>query len=79
MTKVEVADRAKAKQLARRVEALEKDVAECKRQLDQLVPSLAGQPPAKAWRSTVGRFKDDPIHDEAVRLGSAWRKRQPKC
>ena len=49
MTKVEVADRAKAKQLARRVEALEKDVAECKRQLDQLVPSLAGQPPAKAW------------------------------
>ena len=78
MAKVEVEDRMMAK-LASRIEALEKEVAECKQLLDQIARDPAGQPLPNAWQSTVGRFKDDPTHEEAVKLGRAWRKRQPKC
>lgn len=27
----------------------------------------------KDWRRTVGWAKDDPIYDEAMRLGAQWR------
>ena len=63
--------------LAKRVEALEKEVAELKGLLRK-VPT-GSQSPAQDWQSTFGLFKDDPTYDEAVRLGRAYRRRQPKC
>jgi hypothetical protein len=31
------------------------------------------------WESWFGAFKDDPTFDEAVRLGSEYRKSQPNA
>lgn len=56
-----------------RLEALEREVAELK------VAVGANPQAGNAWLSTLGRFKDDPLFDEAMRLGRAYRKRQPKC
>lgn len=56
-----------------RLQALEKDVSDLKNTLDVNVPGR------NAWLNSLGRFKDDPLFDEALRLGRAYRKRQPKC
>lgn len=56
-----------------RLEALEREVAEMKVALGANVQA------GNAWLNTLGRFKDDPLFDEAMRLGRAYRKRQPKC
>ena len=63
--------------LAKRVEALEKEVAELKQSIG--VVADAGEKIPRAKDRTVGMFKDDPTYDEALRLGRAWRRRQPKC
>jgi cell division protein FtsB len=58
-------------ELERQVSDLKDEVRKTKRAPKQLDKN--------AWRSTIGSFKDDPIYDDVVRLGRAWRKRQPKC
>jgi hypothetical protein len=54
----------------RRLEALEAEVAELKRQLQaQAQPS--------SWLDRWwGAFANDPAHEEAMRLGREWRKRE---
>ena len=64
--------------LADRVADLERQMAELKREV-QSSRAISNTPRKDAWRSTVGIFKDDPIYDDVVRLGRAWRRRQPKC
>ncbi len=59
--------------LEERLQALEKDVADLKSAREDDAPGR------NAWLNTLGRFKDDPLFDEALRLGRAYRKRQPKC
>lgn len=74
----EIVDRKKtrsARSLSKRVAALEAQVAELK----QLEANRPQPVRAKDWRRTVGMFADDPTYDEALRLGRAWRRRQPKC
>jgi hypothetical protein len=63
--------------LSERVAELEADVAELKKLVRPR--SDAPEPANDAWRETFGAFKDDPIYEDVVRLGRAWRKRQPKC
>ena len=80
MPKLEVKDRKMATTLAKRVEALEKEVDALKRLLLlQPQAKVGAEPHAQGWQSTVGLFNDDPGFDEVVRLGRAYRRRQPKC
>ena len=64
------------KTLEKRVEKLEQELAEVKSELAQ---SHGTSRRLKDWTKTFGKFKDDPIYDEILRLGAAYRRRQPKC
>ena len=79
MPRVEVEDRKAAAALSKRIEALEKEMAELKQKLQAMSEAPRVTPGPNDWRKTVGMFKDDPTYDEAVKLGRAWRRRQPKC
>ena len=63
--------------LAKRVEKLEQEMQELKLQLQYKME--AQKPGPNDWKKSIGIFKDDPTFDEALRLGRAWRRRQPKC
>ena len=55
--------------LEKRIEELEKEVAE-------LRAEVRGKPTKDGWLKNVGWAKDDPVYDEAMRLGAAWRRRE---
>ena len=55
--------------LEKRVEDLEKKVAELSAEPTRLTRK-------KDWRRTIGIFKDDPDFEEAVRLGREYRQQQ---
>lgn len=66
--------------LADRVAELEPDVQELKQELRERLPADPPRQPAKdAWRKTVGIYKDEPLYDDVIRIGRAYRRRQPKC
>ena len=54
--------------LEQRVAALEAEVESLKERLP------ATEPPAPWWQQISGIFKDDPMFDEAMRLGREWRE-----
>jgi hypothetical protein len=56
-------------QLAARLAKLEQKVADLSRRIDQ----PAGQT-GRWWRDGAGRFANDPIFDEMIRLGKAYRR-----
>ena len=58
--------------LEKRVEVLEKEVAALKDAGERVTAK-------PDWHSRIGKFKDDPGYDEAMRLGRRYRRRQPKC
>lgn len=77
----EIVDKKKTKStrsLSKRLEALEAEVAELKQIVQQQVtkPVSGNQPFQHDWEHTFGIFKDDPTHDESIRLGREWRERQ---
>jgi hypothetical protein len=55
-----------------RLAALEADVARLKQ--ERCSPGDTAVP---WWERRFGAFKDDPIYDEAMRLGAEYRKSQP--
>jgi hypothetical protein len=57
--------------LEQRVARLEAEIAELK-----LARPADNRADVAAWRATMGRFKDDPGYDEAMRLGAEWRRRE---
>jgi hypothetical protein len=66
--------------LAERVAELERDVQELKQALRERLPTEPRTKPAKdAWRKSVGIFKNDPMFDDVIRFGQAYRRRLPKC
>jgi hypothetical protein len=69
-TKTAVPDSEPITDLRRRVEELEACVAA----LGQVVTSAPRAKPG--WRAQVGAFGDDPLYDEIVSLGRAWRDAQ---
>ena len=75
----EIVKKKRSPTLKARVAELEAEVADLKRRLEQLMARPVDQPFKHDWEKTFGIFKDDPTHEEAVRLGQAWRRRQPKC
>ncbi len=56
-----------------RLAALEAEVLLLKRQ-----SRTATAPNIPWWEQRWGAFKDDPMYDEAMRLGAEYRKSQPK-
>lgn len=56
-----------------RLAALETEVAQLKKQLAR------EKPPSDVpwWERRFGAFKDDPLYEEAMRLGAEYRKSQP--
>ena len=68
--------------IERRLEAVEKELADLKREVRVKAPAdtAPGSGPDNRWLERIARsFVDDPDYVEAVRLGRAWRRRQPKC
>jgi Ser-tRNA(Ala) deacylase AlaX len=57
------------KELAARVAALETEVGELKAKL-----AASEQPQKKSWLDLYGKYADDPVFDEVVRLGQEWRE-----
>ena len=55
-------------QLEERLVALERTVDELKAHLARTTP------PRRWWVEDAGRFADDPVFDEMVRLGRAYRE-----
>ena len=56
-------------QVKKRLDELERAVNDLKNKVD------AGDPLKKPWwEAEVGRFKDDPMFEEAVAMGRKWRE-----
>jgi hypothetical protein len=58
-------------ELAKRVEALEKAVAELQAQVKG---TPFPDPDRPWWRLDAGRFRDDPVFEEIIRLGREYRE-----
>lgn len=66
--------------IERRLETVEKELADLKREVRENAPAASAQGPDIRWLERIaGSFVDDPDYIEAVRLGRAWRRRQTKC
>jgi hypothetical protein len=61
-----------AETLEERLTTVEHELAKVKRQLASRKP----EPSGPWWEQQVGTFADDPLYDEAMRLGRAWRETQ---
>jgi hypothetical protein len=58
--------------LEERLATVEQELAKVKRQLAIRKTDSSGP----WWEEQVGVFADDPLYDEAMRLGRAWRESQ---
>ena len=58
--------------LEERLTTVEKELAKVKRRLAKRKPESTGP----WWEQQVGTLADDPLYDEAMRLGRAWRESQ---
>lgn len=56
-------------ELKTRLTALEAEVAQLKQKVETVVPQ-----PKPWWRALAGSFADDPIYEEAMRLGREYRE-----
>jgi hypothetical protein len=59
-----------------RIAALENRVEALQHLLEERLPDG----PAKedgGWRAIIGTFADDPLYEEAMRLGREWRQSRP--
>jgi hypothetical protein len=66
--------------IERRLEAVEKELAELKREVRSRASADSALDRDIGWLKRIaGSFVDDPDYAEAVRLGRAWRRRQPLC
>jgi len=55
--------------LETRLDALQEQAPDC-------LPLTAPSKPKRGWKAIVGAFADDPLYDEAMRLGREWRESQ---
>ncbi len=58
-----------------RLQTLETRLDLLQRQLEERLP-VALSKPKRGWKAIVGTFADDPLYDEAMRLGREWRETQ---
>ncbi|MFN4259750.1 MAG: hypothetical protein ACK4RK_10660 [Gemmataceae bacterium] len=57
-------------ELAKRLEALEKEVAELRAKVTMPTPETQRH----WWRDNAGKFANDPVFEEIVRLGREYRE-----
>ena len=60
-------------ELQERVDRLERELVE----LREIVMKPEGQSAQKAWQSTFGKFKDDPLFEAIIQKGREYRESQP--
>jgi hypothetical protein len=66
--------------IERRLEAVARELVELKREVRAMAPANSAPGQDIRWLERLaGSFVDNPDYVEAVRLGRAWRRRQPKC
>ena len=58
-------------ELEKRISLLEKEVATLKQKIEK-----EEKPKAAWWKEHLGIFADDPMHEEAMRLGREYRESQ---
>ncbi len=58
-----------------RIQTLETRLADLQRQVDERLPPITPKP-KRGWKAVVGTFENDPLYDEAMRLGREWRENQ---
>ena len=58
-----------------RLQTLEAHLANLQRQIDERLPAMTRKT-ERGWKAIVGTFADDPLYDEAMRLGREWRESQ---
>lgn len=58
--------------LEERMTALETEVRQLKQQSSSANPDVTNKLPW--WEQIRGQFKDDPVYDEAMRIGREWRE-----
>ena len=61
--------------LEERVTTLETRLDSLQRLLDDRLPQTATKE-KRGWEAIVGTFADDPLYEEAMRLGREWRESQ---
>ena len=52
---------------------IEQELADLKKRVKQLEAKAVGDP---AWLKHAGWAKDDPIYDEAMKIGAEWRAKE---
>ena len=59
-----------------RLNSLEMRLTDLQRQFEERLPSATTPKPKRGWKAIVGTFEDDPLYEEAMRLGRQWRETQ---
>lgn len=60
--------------IEKRVAALEIRLNQMQRLLDERLPSPSSRTEKAGWQAIVGTFANDPLYEEAMRLGREWRE-----
>ena len=56
---------------------LEQRVSELEAKVERLIQENGASAKEPWWERIRGTFKDDPVYEEAMRLGREWREAQP--
>lgn len=64
-----------AQTVEERLAAVETELQELKREREQIKEQNKAIP---WWEQIRGQFKDDPMYDEAMRLGREWRESEDR-
>jgi hypothetical protein len=59
-----------------RLSALELRLEALQRQLDERLLQTTQTKEKRGWQAIVGTFANDPLYDEAMRMGQEWRNTQ---
>ena len=57
--------------------SLEERVSELEEKVARLIAKSRVPEDKPWWKRIQGTFKDDPVYEEAMRLGREWRESQP--
>lgn len=58
---------------------LEERVEKLEEKVTRLLEKSAATPQAAWWQKHVGAFANNPLYDEAMRLGAEYRRSQPNA
>ena len=61
--------------IAKRLRSVETRLDDLQRLIDEHLPVKSNKATG-SWRAIIGTFENDPMYDEAMRLGREWRDSQ---